>query len=60
MCFEPEDGEYNGASVDAGEGVAGREEVDVPDDVGVVVVVTTERYQCSHAETIRVKHLEQI
>jgi len=60
LCFEPENGEDDGAGVDAGEGVTGREEVDIPDDVGVVVVVATERDQGSHAKAVRVKDLDCI
>ncbi len=52
LCFESEDGEDNGAGVDAGEGVAGREEVDVSDDVSVVVVIAAERNQGSHAQAV--------
>ena len=60
LGFEPENGEDDGASVDAGEGVAGREEVDVAHHVRVVVVVASERDEGSHAEAVRVEHLLQI
>ena len=42
LCFEPQNGEDDGAGVDAGEGVAGREDVDIANHVGVVVVVAPE------------------
>jgi hypothetical protein len=58
LGFEAENGEDDSAGIDAGEGVAGGEEVDVSDHVGVVVVVAAERNQGAHAQAVGVEHLE--
>ncbi len=58
LSLEPQNGEDDGTGVDAGESVAGREEVNVSDDVSVVIVVASERNQRTHAQTIRIEYLK--
>ncbi len=57
LGLESENGEDDGTGVDAGESVAGREEINISDDVRVVVVVTSERNQRAHAQAVRIEYL---
>ena len=58
LSFESKNGEYDGACVNTCECVTCGEDVHVPDDVLVVVVVAAERDESAHAQAVRVEHLK--
>ena len=58
LGFEPEDGEDDCTCVDASEGVAGREDIDISDHICLVTVITAEGDESAHAQAVRVEDLE--
>ncbi len=57
LGLEPQDCEDNRAGVDTSEGVAGRQKVNISNNVGFRVIIASKRDQSSNAQTIGIKYL---